>query len=299
VLRTIDAQINAYAVEELLHAPYDVPVRMPFTMTWSGSVDVDVPGAYQFEAAFSGPTLVTLDGEPILQETVKIPEEPRTARAVRQLDKGSHTLFALWDSTRRAHTTRRIFQLFWQPPNGMRELIPPPRLHPASASAPGSLPTISIPPTPTPIALRSGPRKVVTELTAQDITFGFAAPRIDRAWSGAPITMRGIEYAHGIGAHAWAKVTYAVPPDAVELQAIVGLADDVKDCPRATVRFEIRDERDTVLYDSGVVDVYAPPKLATAQLSGTKVVTLSLTDAGDGIDCDHANWAEPTFLLSK
>ncbi len=299
VLRSIDAQINAYAVEELVRVPYDVPVRMPFTETWSGSLEIDVPGEYQFDAAFSGPALVTIDGEPLLQETVRVPEEPRTARATRRLEKGSHPLFALWDSTRRAHTSRRIFQLFWMPPNGVREIIPPPRLRPAAVSGPGTMPTISIPPTPTPIALRAGPRKLVTELTPQEIKFGFAAPRFDRAWSGEPISMRGIEYAHGIGAHAWLYLTYAVPPDAVELQAIVGLADDVKDCPRATVKFEIRDERNTLLYDSGIIDVFTPPKLAAAQLTGVKQVTLAITDAGDGIDCDHANWAEPIFLLSQ
>lgn len=299
VLHTIDAHINAFAVEELVQGPYDVPVRMPFTATWSGSLEVDVPGDYQFDAVFSGPVLVTIDGEPILQETVKIPEEPRTARAVRQLAKGPHALFALWDSTRRAHTTRRIFQLFWQPPNGARELLAPSRLRPAQANPGGALPTINIPPTPTPIALRGGPRRGLTELTAQDVKFGFAEPRIDKSWSGAPITMRGIEYAHGIGAHAWARLTYAVPPEAVELQAIVGLADDAKDCPKATVRFEIRDERDTLLYDSGVIDVFTPPKLASVPLANVKAVTLAITDAGDGIDCDHANWAEPSFLLRR
>lgn len=298
VLRMIDGHVNALAVEELLHVPYDVPVHMPFTATWSGSLEIDIPGEYAFDAVFSGPMLLTLDGDPVLQETVKIPEEPRTARVTRTLSKGSHPLFALWDSTRRAHTSRRIFQLYWQPPNGVRELIPPTHFRPATASnGAHALPTISIPPTPTPIALSSGPRQVLTELTAQDVQFGFVAPRINKSWSGAPISMRGIEYERGIGVHAWTRMTYAVPAAAVELQAIIGLADDAKDCPRASVRFEVHDERDAVLYDSGIIDGFAPPKLAKAPLAGVTAVTLVVTDGGDGIDCDHANWAEPSFLL--
>lgn len=297
VLRTIDSHLNAFAIEELLHVPYDVPVRMPFTLTWSGSLEVDVPGDYVFEARFSGPTLITLDGSPLIQETVKVPEEPRTVKALRSLDKGSHALFALWDSTRASHTSRRILQLFWQPPGGTLELIPPAHLQPALGEQGGALPTIAMTPTPTPIALRSGPRQELTQLTAQNVKFGFAEPRIDKSWNGAPITMRGVEYARGIGVHAWAELTYPVPPNATELQAIVGLTDGARDCPRASVRFEIQNDTGAVIYDSGKIDTFTPPKLATASVAGLKAVTLKVTDAGDGIDCDHANWAEPSFLL--
>jgi hypothetical protein len=297
MLQTIDSHINAFAIEELLTGPYNVPVFMPFTATWSGSLEVDVEGDYQLEAVFSGPMLLTLDGEPLLQEQVRIPEEPRTARAPRHLTKGLHPLFVLWDSTRRAHTTRRIFQLFWHRPNGTHELIPPRYFRPAADAGSHALPTMNIPPTPTPITIRGGPRQALSELTASKVDFGFAAPRINKSWSGAPISMRGIEYERGIGVHAWTRMTYAVPPNAVEFQAIVGLTDIAKDCPRASVRFEVRNEHDAVLYDSGVIDAYTPPKLASAPLAGATAITLIVTDAENGIDCDHANWAEPTFLL--
>src|SRR5262249_22056575 len=161
---------------ELLHLPYDVPIRMPFTATWSGSLQADVAGTYLFEAVFSGPMLLTLDGEPIMQESVKIPEEPRTARITRTLTAGPHPLFALWDSTGKAHTSRRIFQLYWTPPRGKRALIAPTNFRPAQAdTGPHILPTISVPPTPTPIALGTGPRRPLTDEKARDIAYGFAA----------------------------------------------------------------------------------------------------------------------------
>ena len=49
--------------------------------------------------------------------------------------------------------------------------------------------------------------------------------------------------------------------------------------------------------DSGPVDVSTPPKLASARLEGTPSITLFVSDGGNGIDCDHANWAEPSFVL--
>jgi len=300
ILRTIESQLNSYAVEDLFRPPNDVSVRMPFSVSWAGTLEIEQPGTYEFEAYGSGPYVLSLDGQTILQQAVSKPEEPRSARVLRTLSAGSHPIAAAWDSTRRAHTSRRIFQVYWKAPGSERELIPPSRFRhePAQENAP-ALPTITVPPTPTPISLGAEPRTWVSELPARDITFGFAAPKVDRTWSGAPIEMWGVPYAHGIGMHAWTRMTYTVPQGATEFQAIVGLSDGVKECSKASVTFEVRDQRDAVLYDSGVVDVYAQPKLIRVPVQGTDAITLAVTDAGDGIDCDHANWAEPSFLLQR
>lgn len=167
--------------------------------------------------------------------------------------------------------------------------VPDSDLHP--------LPTIVIPPTPTPIPLRTGPQVSLSELTATAVEFGFAAPQIDREFDNPPITLGGVRYERGIGMHAWSKMTYPVPPKAVELQAIVGIADKVRDCGRAAVTFEVRDQSSTLLFDSGPVDGTTPPLPIHVDVRGKSAVTLSVTDAGNGIDCDHADWAVPAFLL--
>jgi 4-amino-4-deoxy-L-arabinose transferase-like glycosyltransferase len=298
VLTTIEPHLNCFAVEDLLRRPNGVPVHTPFTVSWTGLLQVDVPGMYEFEAEGSGSYVVTLDGETLLQQSVQKPEEPRRARAKRELASGAHPLAAVWDSTRRAHTSRRLFQLYWTPPEGRRELIPPPHFRRSADVSEGEpLPTLAIPPTPTPIALAPGERVALTELQATSVSFGFAPPRINQSWGGPPITMGGIEYERGIGVHAWCRMTYPVPSNAAELQAIVGLSDGIKECPKASVTFEIRDVHDRLLYESGIVDVFTPPKLASARVEGTPAVTLIVTDGGNGIDCDHANWAEPSFIL--
>lgn len=160
------------------------------------------------------------------------------------------------------------------------------------------LPTIVIPPTPTPIPLGTGPQISLSQLTATKIEFGFAAPQIDREWDNPPITLGGVQYERGIGMHAWAKMTFNVPAKAVALQAIIGIADKVRENPRAAVTFEVRDQDNTVLFDSGVVDGTTPPTPIHVDVRGKTAVTLSVTDAGNGIDCDHADWAVPSFLLS-
>jgi alpha-galactosidase len=161
------------------------------------------------------------------------------------------------------------------------------------------LPTIVIAPTPTPIPLRGGPQVSLSALEPARVEFGFAAPQIDREWDNPPITLGGVRYDHGIGMHAWCRMTYAVPPNAVEFQAIVGIADKMRECPRAAVIFEVRDDKDAVLFHSGLVDGTTPPMPIHADVRGKGSVTLVVTDAGNGIDCDHADWALPSFLLSR
>jgi hypothetical protein len=159
------------------------------------------------------------------------------------------------------------------------------------------LPTIMIPPTPTPIPLRGGPQIPLTDLKPTEIKFSFAEPRINQAWNGPPISVGGVVYDRGIGTHAWTRMTYLVPKDATGFQVIVGIAGSAKECDKASVTFELRDQNNTLLYDSGLVDSTMPPKLVHVSLQGATAITLIVTDGGNGIDCDHANWAVPAFLL--
>ncbi|MFI5365436.1 MAG: NPCBM/NEW2 domain-containing protein [Candidatus Binatia bacterium] len=159
------------------------------------------------------------------------------------------------------------------------------------------LPTIVLPPTPTPIPLSGGPHMSLTTMTPTTVTFGFAPPQIDHAWDGSPIVMGGVRYGHGIGTHAWCRMTYAVPPQATTFQAIVGLSDDVRECGAGAVTFEVRDDNDAVRFDSGLVDATTPARSIQADVRGTQTITLVVTEGGNGRDCDHANWALPAFLL--
>jgi hypothetical protein len=159
------------------------------------------------------------------------------------------------------------------------------------------LPTIVIPPTPTPIPLSTGPQVSLSQLTATKIEFGFAAPQIDREFDNPPIMLGGVRYDKGIGMHAWTKMTFPVPPKAVALQAIIGIADKVRENPRAAVVFEVLDQTGAVLFSSGLVDGSTPPTPIHVDVRGKTAVTLSVGDAGNGIDCDHANWAVASFVL--
>src|SRR6266508_1335712 len=119
-----------------------------------------------------------------------------------------------------------------------------------------ALPTPVIKPGPTPPAplhLRGGPGRLLSGLKPVTVAFGFRPPRVDANWDGGPIRMGGVTYEHGLGTHAWCRMTYAVPGGATAFQAIVGLADEARTCEKGAVTFEIRGDDETLLYDSGLV----------------------------------------------
>ena len=152
-------------------------------------------------------------------------------------------------------------------------------------------------PTPPPLAEHLGPKVSLTAAGPLASDAGFGPARIDARWAGGPLVMGGVRYERGIGVHAWSKETYAVPPGAVGFEAVVGLDDDVSGCSQASVTFEVRNESDALLYDSGLVDPTVPPRKIHVPLGGARAIVLATTEAGDGRDCDHAIWANPVFLL--
>ena len=123
----LDPQINAFVIEQRMR---EGRVRTPFRAVWRGALRVDRAGTYGFGAVASGPFRVVLDGQPLLAADAVVPEQPAEPKTERALEPGLHPLEVTFDSAQLAHTTRRIFQLFWMPPGGERQLIPPTSLVP-------------------------------------------------------------------------------------------------------------------------------------------------------------------------
>jgi hypothetical protein len=124
-LHAVDPQLDAFAVEDRFPPDSELLVRMPFTAAWRGALRIDQPGAYDFEATGSGPFEVRLDGNPLFAAKPEAPEQPVVAQGRRTLAAGLHPIEVDFDSTKAANTTRRLFQLFWTPPGGTKQLIPP------------------------------------------------------------------------------------------------------------------------------------------------------------------------------
>ena len=115
------------------------------------------------------------------------------------------------------------------------------------------------------------------------------------AGDGRPMTIGGVSYAKGLGAHATSEITYFTDRSCTELTATVGIDDEVGD--RGSVTFEVWGDGERLAATDVVRGADAAQTLA-ADVSGAEVVELRVTEAGDGNTYDHADWADATIDCS-
>ena len=108
------------------------------------------------------------------------------------------------------------------------------------------------------------------------------------AGDGRTLTVGGKTYAKGLGVHAASDVRFALAGKCTAVSADVGIDDEKA---AGTVVFQIFKDGVKVA-DSGVVTATAAAKRLTADVSGANELRLVVTDGGDGINNDHADWAD-------
>ena len=109
------------------------------------------------------------------------------------------------------------------------------------------------------------------------------------AGDGQPITIGGVVYGEGLGVHAESTVEYYTGGVCETVTAHVGVDDE--EGTGGTVAFEIWADG-TRAASTDVRTNAMPAQPLTTDVTGARVVRLVVTDGGDGIDSDHADWAE-------
>ncbi|MYW10514.1 alpha-galactosidase [Streptomyces sp. SID2563] len=109
------------------------------------------------------------------------------------------------------------------------------------------------------------------------------------AGDGHPLTIGGQVYAKGLGTHAASSVEYYAGGACTAVTAQVGV-DDEKGA-KGTVAFEIWADGKKAASTGVLTNAMAPQPLS-ADVTGAQVVRLVVTDGGDGVDSDHADWGD-------
>ncbi|MGW3339453.1 NPCBM/NEW2 domain-containing protein [Streptomyces sp. NPDC001009] len=109
------------------------------------------------------------------------------------------------------------------------------------------------------------------------------------AGDGGPLTLGSTVYAKGLGVHAAGEVAYYAGRRCTKVTAQVGV-DDEKGT-KGSVAFEIWADG-VKAASTGVLTNAQAAQPLTADVSGARVVRLVVTDGGDGVDSDHADWAD-------
>ncbi|AXE76485.1 NPCBM/NEW2 domain-containing protein [Streptomyces atratus] len=110
-----------------------------------------------------------------------------------------------------------------------------------------------------------------------------------KAGDGNPLTIGGAVFAKGLGVHADSAVEFYTGGACGAVTAQVGV-DDEKGA-EGTVAFEVWADG-TKVASTGVLTNAMPAQPLSADVSGAQVVRLVVADGGDGVDSDHADWAD-------
>lgn len=131
------------------------------------------------------------------------------------------------------------------------------------------------------------------ELDLGAMTAGWGEPRRNLSITQKPLAVGGVKFERGVGTHAESEVTLQLDGKGKWFTARVGIDDNAGNAA-ASVEFVVTgDGRD--LWRSGVCRLGEKPRDCRVKLDGIKSLDLLVTDAGDGINHDHADWADARF----
>ena len=134
----------------------------------------------------------------------------------------------------------------------------------------------------------------VSDLTFVAETNGWGPVERDRSVNesnggdGNPLTIDGMVYEKGLGTHAPASVSVYLGGRCRTFTSLIGLDDETTE--PGSVTFQVLTD-DTVLFDSGVVRP-GPAIPVSVDTTGARMLTLRVTDGGDGKNFDHADWVD-------
>jgi len=121
-------------------------------------------------------------------------------------------------------------------------------------------------------------------------------PKSNRTVEDQEMKIMGVKYTSGFGVHANSTLTFRLRKEYSEFTALVGLPDYLKQkSTLGSVVFEVLGDG-RLLWSSGIMHAEMPPQEVKASVKDVDTLILSVRDAGDGIDNDHALWLNPRLL---
>jgi alpha-galactosidase len=129
------------------------------------------------------------------------------------------------------------------------------------------------------------------QLDVSLISQAWGTPRANKSVEERPLTIAGKVFEHGVGTHADSYLAIDVN-GATRFRAKVGADDEVE--RQGSIEFLVIGDG-KVLFRSGKMKTGEAAKEIDVSLAGVKKLVLKVTDADNGVDYDHADWADASF----
>ncbi len=125
---------------------------------------------------------------------------------------------------------------------------------------------------------------------------GWGKPAVNLSVTKKPLSIHGRTFEKGVGTHAVSTLWVRLGGGSERFQAQVGLDDTALNSEGSVVFQVYGDGRK--LYDSGLVRPGQPAREVDVDLKGVQDLLLLVGDNHDGVNSDHADWAEARFLVT-
>ena len=146
------------------------------------------------------------------------------------------------------------------------------------------------------IASCSESKEETIRLSALDLkgtSQGWGTAQIDKSVTGKELSIAGTKYEFGVGTHAISTIRLQLKKKPVRFQAQVGVDDQAMNTPGSIV-FKITGDEKT-LWESPLMKPGMAAIPVDLAIDKVNELLLIVTDAGNGIDYDHADWAMAQF----
>ncbi|WP_019423387.1 M60 family metallopeptidase [Paenibacillus sp. OSY-SE] len=124
-------------------------------------------------------------------------------------------------------------------------------------------------------------------------TTGWGTIQKDRSLDGNALKLNNKTYTKGLSTHANSEIVYKLDGQYTSFAALVGVDGEVGFV--GSVEFQVKVDNQ-VVFSSGVMHNNTEPKEVNVNLSGKNELKLIVTDGGDGINSDHADWVNARLI---
>jgi len=135
------------------------------------------------------------------------------------------------------------------------------------------------------------------ELDLSAMEIGWGTPNVRKSVEGNKLSIAGQKFDRGVGTHAVSTYLLNLDGKGKRFIAFVGVDDEVGN-NKASVSFYVLGDK-KVLWESGVMRKGDAPKQIDLDVRKINLLGLLVTDAGDGIDYDHADWCDAKLELTE
>ncbi len=144
--------------------------------------------------------------------------------------------------------------------------------------------------------LSSGQTVYLDELNLSAMECGWGSPAARKSVDGNSLKVGGQAYERGVGTHAVSTFLLHVDGTGRRFRASVGLDDEVGG-GKGSITFIVLGDKRT-LWESPVMKQGDKPANCDIDISGVTLLGLLVTNGGDNIDYDHADWCDATLELA-